>query len=103
LAMRLDNTDIVDSFKISERYSIVETKVPAKYAGMTLKEANLTNKFKVIVLTTIKSTETLEDGKMKVSTEATGIAQSDTVLAEDDILVLFGELKDINRLIQKGE
>lgn len=103
LAMRLDNTDIVDSFKISERYSIIETKVPAKYIGMTLKEANLTNKFKVIVLTTIKSTETLEDGKMKVSSEATGIAQSDTVLAEDDILVLFGELKDINRLIQKGE
>ncbi|HWK55865.1 MAG TPA: TrkA family potassium uptake protein [Parapedobacter sp.] len=103
LAMRLDNTDIVDSFKISERYSIVETKVPAKYVGMTLKEANLTNKFKVIVLTTIKSTETLKDGKMKVSTEATGIAQSDTVLASDDILVLFGELKDINRLIQKGE
>ena len=103
LAMRLDNTDIVDSFKISERYSIIETKVPAKYVGMTLKEANLTNKFKVIVLTTIKSTETLEDGKMKVNTEATGIAQSDTELAEDDILVLFGELKDINRLIQKGE
>ncbi len=103
LAMRLDNIDIVDSFKISDRYSIIETKVPAKYTGMTLREANLTNKFKVIVLTTIKSTETLEDGKMKVSTEATGIAQSDTVLAEDDILVLFGELKDINRLIQKGE
>lgn len=103
LAMRLDNTDIVDSFKISERYSIVETKVPERCVGMTLKEANLTNKFKVIVLTTIKSTETLEDGKMKVNTEATGIAQSDTVLANDDILVLFGELKDINRLIQKGE
>src|SRR5690606_40239669 len=67
----------------------IETKVPAKYAGMTLKDANLTNKFKVIVLTTIKSTGRLENGKMKVSKEATGIAQSDTVLAEDDILVLF--------------
>lgn len=103
LAMRLDNTDIVDSFKVSDRYSIIETKVPAKYVGMTLKEANLTNKFKVIVLTTIKSTEELENGKMKVSKEATGIARSETVLAEDDILVLFGELNDINRLIQKGE
>lgn len=103
LAMRLDNINIVDSFKISERYSIVETKVPLKYVGLTLKEANLTNQFKVIVLTTIQSTETLEDGKMKVSKEATGIAQSETVLGEDDILVLFGELKNINRLIQKGE
>src|SRR5690606_16194867 len=81
LAMRLDNIDIVDSFKISDNYSIIETKVPGKYVGMTLKDANLTNKFRVIVLTTMK-------GKM-----ATGIAQSDTVLAEGDILVLFGELK----------
>ncbi|WP_353125420.1 potassium channel family protein [Parapedobacter pyrenivorans] len=103
LAMRLDNIDIVDSFKISDKYSIIETKVPTKYVGMTLRDANLTNKFKVIVLTTIKSTEELENGKMKVGKEATGIAQSDTVLAEDDILVLFGELKDVNRLIQKGE
>ncbi|GGG80430.1 potassium transporter [Parapedobacter pyrenivorans] len=103
LAMRLDNIDIVDSFKISDKYSIIETKVPTKYAGMTLRDANLTNKFKVIVLTTIKSTEELENGKIKVGKEATGIAQSDTVLAEDDILVLFGELKDVNRLIQKGE
>lgn len=103
LAMRLDNIDIVDSFKISDRYSIVETRVPVKYVGMTLREANLTNKYKVIVLTTIKSTEQHENGKTTVSKEATGIAQSDTVLAEGDILVLFGESKDINRLIQKAE
>ncbi len=103
LAMRLDNIDIVDSFKISERYSIVETKVPTKYVGLTLKEANLTNKYKVIVLTTIRATAQQENGKTKVSKEATGIAQSDTTLMEDDILVLFGELRDINRLIQKSE
>ncbi|WP_257666624.1 potassium channel family protein [Parapedobacter tibetensis] len=103
LAMRLDNIDIVDSFKISDKYSIIETKVPAKYVGMTLKEANLTNKYKVIVLTTLQTSERLEKGKMKICKEATGIAKSDTVLVEGDILVLFGELKDINRLIQKGE
>jgi len=103
LAMRLDNIDIVDSFKVSEKYSIIETRVPAKYVGMSLKEANLTNKYRVIVLTTLKTRETGENGKVKISKEATGIAQSDTVLAEGDILVLFGELQDINRLIQKGE
>jgi len=103
LAMRLDNIDIVDSFKISEKYSIIETKVPAKYVGMTLKEANLTNKYRVIVLTTIKETGRQDGGKVKVSKEATGIAQSDTMLEEGDILVLFGELKDIDQLIKKGE
>jgi len=103
LAMRLDNIDIVDSFKVSEKYSIVETKVPDKYIGMSLREANLTNKYRVIVLTTLKITAEEGESKVNGAKEATGIAQSDTVLAAGDILVLFGELKDINRLIQKGE
>lgn len=95
LAMRLDNIDIVDSFKVSDRYSIIETKVPNKYIGMTLQEANLTNIYKVIVLTTVK----VSDGLHK---EASGIAKSDTVLRENDLLVLFGELSDIKKLIEKG-
>ncbi|MGN0003414.1 MAG: potassium channel family protein [Sphingobacterium composti] len=95
LAMRLDNIDIVDSFKVSDRYSIIETKVPRKYVGMTLQEANLTNKYKVIVLTTVKVSEGLHK-------EASGIAKSNTLLNENDLLVLFGELSDIKKLIEKG-
>lgn len=103
LAMRLDNVDIIDSFKVSDRYSIVETRVPEKYVGMTLKEANLTNTFKVIVLTTVKSYEKEVKGKKVPYKEASGIASSDTVLAQHDLLVLFGELSDIQRLIQKSD
>ncbi|MFZ4263519.1 potassium channel family protein [Sphingobacterium sp. HJSM2_6] len=103
LALRLDNIDIVDSFKISEKYSIIETKVPEKYIGMTLKEADLTNKYKVIVLTTVKvGNEGLKNGTSKSAKEASGIAKSDTVLLENDLLVLFGELANIKSLIQKG-
>lgn len=91
LALRLDNKGIVDSFKISDQYSIIETKVPPKYVGMTLKEANLTNRYQVLVLTTIRA---------KV---ATGLANSDTVLEANDILVLFGEIFNINKLILQGE
>src|SRR5690606_23570133 len=83
-AMRLDNLNILDSFKVSEKYGIVETKVPAKYVGMTLEEANLTNEYKVIVLTTIKSIDKVEKGLTRRVSEATGIAKSSTILAADD-------------------
>src|SRR5690554_3002746 len=102
LALRLDNIDIVDSFKVSDKYSIIETIVPADYAGKTLREANLTNKYQVIVLSTIKVIEHEENGKMVQRKEATGIAHSDTRLDAGDILVLFGELRNINTLIRKG-
>lgn len=93
LATKLDNHNIVDSFKVSDQYSIIETKVPAKYIGLSLKEANLTNKYRVIVLTTIKASDK----------QASGIANSDTIIETDDILVLFGESQDINKLIQQSE
>ncbi|HLS94526.1 trk system potassium uptake protein TrkA [Sphingobacterium allocomposti] len=102
LAMRLDNIDIIDSFKVSDRYSIVETRVPAKYVGMSLKEANLTNRYRVIILTTVKSTERNVNGKTVLHKEASGIASSDTLLQADDLLVVFGELGDIKKLIQKA-
>lgn len=100
LAMRLDNPTIVDSFKISDKYSIVEAVVPGKYIGMTLEEANFTNEYKIIVLTTIKSTIKNDGGKIKKIEEVTGIAKSSTKLAEGDILVVFGEFKDIDRLVR---
>lgn len=103
LAMRLDNIDIIDSFKVSDRYSIVETRVPNKYVGMTLKDANLTNKYKVIILTTVKSVDRNVKGKIVQYKEASGIASSETILEENDLLVVFGELSDIKRLIQKAE
>lgn len=103
LAMRLDNIDIVDSFKISDNYSIVETKVPSRYIGMTLKDADLTNRYKVIVLTTVLVTnQTTKNGTVEAKKEASGIANSDTVLQENDLLVLFGELSDIQDLIERG-
>ncbi|QNL51758.1 TrkA family potassium uptake protein [Olivibacter sp. SDN3] len=100
LAMRLDNIDIIDSFKISDKYSIVEAVVPERYVGKTLQEANFTNEYKVIVLTTIKQHTVEISNKLEKRKEVTGIAKSTTVLEKEDILVLFGELSHINKLIK---
>ncbi len=103
LALRLDNKEIVDSFKISEKYSIIETKVPRNCIGKTLKEADLTNKYQVIVLSTLKSSSYEREGKTVIQKEATGIATSDTLLEEGDVLVLFGEHRNINELIRRND
>lgn len=102
LALRLANIDIVDSFKISEKYSIVETVVPDSCVGLTLKEANLTNKYKVLVMTTIKTSKVKQGKEMVEEKEASGIAQSDTLLEDGDVLVVFGEMTDIQKMIEMG-
>jgi len=100
LAVRLVNLNIVDSFKVSDKYSIIEIKVPKRYVGKTLIEANFTNQYKVIVLTTIKIKEEEYKGTKKIIKEASGIATSGTRLEADDLLVIFGEMENINKLIE---
>lgn len=99
LAVRLLNLNVVDSFKVSDKYSIIETKVPDRYVGKTLIEADFTNQYKVIVLTTIKTREIESKGQKKIIKKASGIATSGTRLEADDLLVIFGEMENINKLI----
>lgn len=99
LAMRLDNSGIVDSFKISEIYSIIETRVPQRYVGMTLAQADFTNRYNVIVLTVLTLSKGSENGLTKIFKRASGIATPNTVMLENEVLVLFGELSDIEKLM----
>lgn len=98
LAMRLDLKEVVDSFKISEKYSIVEGLVPKKFVGMTVGEADFINGYKVLVLTLIR-THSGQDPR-KSTREVTGIATAQTVMQQNDILVLFGELLHIRSLLK---
>lgn len=98
LAMRLDLKEVVDSFKISEKYSIVEGLVPAKFVGMTVGETDFINGYKVLVLTLIRQNS--QSGKGNPVREATGIVTAQTVIQENDILVLFGELMNIRNLLK---
>lgn len=100
LAMKLDNSGIVDSFKVTDNYSIIEIKVPERYVGKTLLEADLTNRFQVIVLTVLTLTRILENGVFRTLKKAAGIAAPGSVLKEDEVLVLFGEPRSIERLMQ---
>lgn len=98
LAMRLDLEEVIDSFKISEKYSIVEGIVPKRFIGITLGKADLTNSYQVLVLTVIRHQK--DKGGNVLTKEATGIATAQMVLEEGDILVLFGELLNIRELLR---
>ena len=98
LAMRLDLEEVIDSFKITEKYSIVEAAVPKRFIGKTIGKADFINSYQVLVLSIIK--ERTADGLPNVAKEASGIATANTVMQEGDILVLFGELLNIRSLIK---
>jgi len=84
-AKKLCFRGVVDSFELSGQYSIVEVKVPKKYAGKTLQEVGFRRTHNLVVLTTIKREgKTNMLGAVRDVDEVQGVASPKTVLEEND-------------------
>ncbi|OWY24566.1 TrkA family potassium uptake protein [Sphingobacteriales bacterium UPWRP_1] len=103
LAKRLDMKGIVDSFNLTDRYNIIEVKVPDRYVGQTIGEVNFRHKYNVVILTIIRSIEQKNIlGMVHRVSEVVGVAAPEMHFEKDDILVLFGNIKDIQRLLDEA-
>lgn len=103
LARSLEMRGIIDSFDITEEYNIIEATVPNQYIGMTVAEANFRPKYNVNVLTILKLKETRNIfGKSHAKPSAVGVVTPETVFEKEDILVLFGRMPDIEKMLYSG-
>lgn len=93
---------VIESFQLTEEYNIVEVKVPSRYIGKTIGETNIRDKFKLLVLATIQRTEEENDfGQLHLAQQIKGVASAQTMLHEDDLLVLYGHIYDIRKLLKE--
>jgi len=103
-AKKLTTTGLVDSFELTDQYSVVEVIIHGKFSGKTIEEIGFNKKYNVIVLTIMKNIrEKSEIGIFKKGSkrEIQGVAKADTILNEGDIMVLYGHNKDIRKLIEE--
>ena len=95
-AKKLCLTNVVDSFELSDDYSIIEIEVAPKFIGKTISEIELRSKYNLLALTTIKKTEVKSVvGKTKIQKHVQGVISANTVLNENDILVVYGANNDL--------
>ncbi len=101
-AKKLCLTGVVNSFELSDDYSIVEINLPPEYEGKTITEVGIRKKYNLLVLTTIKSSQIKSSigGSLKES-KVQGVAGADLLLEKDDVLVVYGANKDIQSLLKK--
>ena len=98
LARRLIIKGVIDSFYLSDRFNIVEIKVPDKYIGKTLHDIDVRHNHRVLVLTIIRYKKIRGAlGGESVKRSVLGVVDIQTVLEEDDILVMFGDMKHISQ------
>lgn len=102
-AKKLTSSGLVDSFELTDKYSVVEVVIHEKFAGKTIEEIGFNKDYNVIVLTVMKSIK--EENKIGIEKKSPkfqieGIAKAETILNEGDIMVLYGTNKDIRSLLK---
>lgn len=101
-AKKLCLHNVVDSFELSEDFSIIEVNVPKEYIGKTIREVGFRRRFNLLVLTIIKKSEVKSLlGKTRTEMNIQGIATPDQQLVETDILVLYGSNSDLQKFLRQ--
>lgn len=88
VALSLLNTRLTDYIELAPGYMLVETALPAKFAGKDLKELNLRAKYKVTVIV-IKRQDTIMINP-----------EPDIKFQAEDNIVLLGDSKKIQQCVE---
>ncbi len=101
-AKKLNIYGIIDSFDLPDEYHIIEAKVPNRFVNKTIGDIEVRKHYNLIVLTTIKpSVEKNVIGIKKKTHKVQDIGNALTLLEKDDIMVLYGQLKNIRDFLKE--
>jgi trk system potassium uptake protein len=101
-AKKLCINNVIDSFELNPDYSIIEAMVPAAYIGKSIREISFRKNHNILALTVIKKEEQKSIfGRSKEVTKILGVISGDYIMAELDILVLYGANKDLQFFLKK--
>ncbi len=94
-------TSVVDSFELSDDFSIVEAKIPEQYVSKSIQDLNLRAKHRLLILTVIRN-ENVPNmlGRVSVKARVKGVPEPDFILQSNDIMVLFGHNRDIKKFLE---
>ena len=101
-AKKFTMKNVVDSFELGEDYSIVEAEVSPEHVGKTIEEVGFRRKHHLLVLSILnQSKPTGFADRNRKKTVVRGVVTPQQILAEDDVLVLYGSNKDLQSFLKR--
>ena len=100
LAERLLNPSVLSYLSLPDGYEIVEIKSPKGTIGRSLQDIELRNKYQINLVTLKREYCFDKDGEECIEQHVLGVPGSDTVVEAKDTMVLFGQVKDIERFLE---
>ncbi len=100
LASRLMIENLIEVFKITDRYAIFEIKAPDIFINKTLLDINLRQNYSLNLVTIKRKAEKKKffSGEKISAFQVIGVPKPDTVILENDILVLSGFMEDLMKI-----
>ncbi|MGP5209159.1 MULTISPECIES: TrkA family potassium uptake protein [Psychrobacter] len=100
-AKRLSLRYFVDSFELSDHFSLVEISIPRTLIGQSVGKLEFEQKFNIRLLSTLRY-EYYEDsfGRTQSKPSIRGLAVPEQILQDKDVLVIYGANDDINQFLR---
>ena len=95
VAESLLNPSVLRCMELPDEFEIVEIKAPRSITGRSLEDIGLRQKYRLNLVTLLRASNG--------SHHIVGVPKSDTVIQEEDILMIFGTIKNIDRFIDINE
>lgn len=92
IAEQLVNPGVLMCMRLPDDYEIVEVKAPRTIINRSLEDIGLREKYKLNLVTLVRQ----ENGDQHIL----GVPAPNTMVSEDDIVIVFGKTKDIDRFIE---
>ncbi|MCE5304976.1 MAG: TrkA family potassium uptake protein [Chloroherpetonaceae bacterium] len=100
LARRLVVPGLIDTFPLSRTHSIFIVKVPKKFIGKTIRESNTRIEYNLNVVTIKKLSSVFNQTPDSLyEAETTGVPDPSYRFEENDLVVLFGNEKDVRNFL----
>ncbi len=102
LAYKLDLKDVTESYRINDKFQIVEVVVPDRYVDHRIGEIDFKGKYAILLITITRNVEQKSilgtNNKVK---QVVGILTPETLLRRGDRILIFGEISRIEDFIEE--
>ena len=103
LARSLKSPDVINSLELGSGYEIAQIDVPDAMVGKTLQEIDLRGRYDLNLVTVAKARGMAVRSARHAINKVLGIPQPDREFEQDDVLVIFGQEKNVRRMLRDHE
>lgn len=96
---KLINPSIISFLQLPDDYEIAEIVAPIGCIGRALDQIEFRNKYELTLVTIKREYKVDKNGELTTEQHVIGVPKSDTIIKENDTLVIFGTGKSVQRFM----